>query len=416
RIVDLGKSGGNGRHAIEKLEEDKRLYYVAATRAQFKLYLPFYIYNNNAPWLGPVCTQLSPVVKEVFPKGEADRDVLWLSIDHHVSAAKGRKKPEAAEPRMTVPAGKAFEIFSLRESYAQRRIQLGSFSSLHKKISRSDQAVEEGPSFRAEQERREDDEGFVYKGVDLAFADSAPDELPGGTDVGLMFHDILEHMDYDAVLTVGPSNEGPGRGLMGDPGTREIILRYMEAYRVDARWKATISKIIWNTLTTPVIPIADDFVLAHLKKEERLHEVEFYYPFPVPVTGPDAVADCHIMDGFIRGFVDLIFKKDHKYYMADWKSNYLETGYDLVSMKMSMDQADYHLQYKLYAIGLLRWLKQTMGERFEPEKDFGGVFYFYLRGMGAGKGDGVYHVAPDQLGSLDQLEEEIASIIEMGCR
>jgi exodeoxyribonuclease V beta subunit len=102
--------------------------------------------------------------------------------------------------------------------------------------------------------------------------------------------------------------------------------------------------------------------------------------------------------------------------MADWKSNYLETGYDLVSMKMSMDQADYHLQYKLYAIGLLRWLKQTMGERFEPEKDFGGVFYFYLRGMGAGKGDGVYHVAPDQLGSLDQLEEEIASIIEMGCR
>ena len=51
-----------------------------------------------------------------------------------------------------------------------------------------------------------------------------------------------------------------------------------------------------------------------------------------------------------------------------------------------MDHADYHLQYKLYAVAVLRWLKQTMGDQFDPERDFGGVFYFYLRGMGRSEG------------------------------
>jgi len=114
--------------------------------------------------------------------------------------------------------------------------------------------------------------------------------------------------------------------------------------------------------------------------------------------------------------VDLVFRKDRKFYIADWKSNYLETGYDLEFMGKSMNHADYHLQYKLYTVAVLRWLKQALGDRFDPERDFGGVFYFYLRGMGRGEGNGIYHVPPDELGSLEQLEEEIAMILRMGRR
>jgi len=57
-----------------------------------------------------------------------------------------------------------------------------------------------------------------------------------------------------------------------------------------------------------------------------------------------------------------------------------------------------------------------MGDRFEQERDFGGVFYFYLRGMGMGEGSGIYHIPPDELGTLEQLEEEIAMILRMGRR
>ena len=410
RIVDLSKSGGDGRHESEKMDEDKRLYYVASTRAQFKLYLPFYIHRTNAPWLGPVCTQLSPALLDAFPGGEADRDVLWVKADQS-SASKARTGFEKT-PRQTVtPVGEAFEPLSFKGSYEQRRIKIDSFSSLHQKMSRIDDAGEEDLSFQTEQRGKEDDEGFASLGEGAVSGKKGLDEVPGGIDAGLMFHDILEHMDYGVVLKAITQNRNPHLSMMHDGDTREIILRQMEMYRVDERWKDSVCRILGNTLTAPVVSVADNFILAHLQEADRLHEVEFYYSFPSRVIRPHRIPDCEISSRFIRGFVDLVFRKDGKYYIADWKSNTLETGYGLESMEKSMDHADYHLQYKLYAVAVLRWLKQTMGDQFDPETDFGGVFYFYLRGMGMGEGAGIYHVPPHELGSLEQLEEEIATIL-----
>ena len=410
RIVDLAKSGGDGRHESEKMDEDKRLYYVASTRAKFKLYLPFYIHRTNAPWLGPVCTQLSPALLDAFPGSEADKDVLWVKADQS-GASKARAGFEKT-PRQTVtPVGEAFEPLSFKGSYEQRRIKIDSFSSLHQKMSRIDDAGEEDLSFQTEQRGKEDDEGFASLGAGAVSGEKDLDEVPGGIDAGLMFHDILEHMDYGVVLRAITKTRDPHLSLMHDEDTREIIFGQMEAHRVDERWKDSVCRILGNTLTAPVASVADNFILAHLQEADRLHEVEFYYSFPSRVIGPHRIPDCEISSRFIRGFVDLVFRKDRKFYIADWKSNYLETGYDLESMRKSMDHADYHLQYKLYAVAVLRWLKQTMGNQFDPERDFGGVFYFYLRGMGMGEGAGIYHVPPDELGSLEQLEEEIAMIL-----
>ncbi len=410
RIVDLGKSGDHGRHDMEKMDEDKRLYYVAATRAQFKLYLPFYIYKKNASWLGPVCTQLSPALIEAFPKDGADKDVLWLMADHF-GASREASRSEITPSKGTIPVGEAFAGLSIYEDYQQRRIQLESFSRLHQKMVQADKIPEADISFQAAQKGKEDDEAFATRGMGVEWDEGVDDEIPRGTDVGLMFHDILEHIDYRVVLKARARGKDLGLSIMDHRATREIISRQMAAYRVDARWKEAVCRIIWDTLTTPVDAVGGGFTLAQLKREDRLHEVEFYYPFPASVTGPDRVPDGERPDRFIRGFVDLLFRKDGKYYIADWKSNHLETGYDHESMAKSMDHADYHLQYKLYAIAALRWLKQSMGHRFDPKNDWGGVFYFYLRGMGAGRGDGIYHVAPDQLGSLDQLEEEMALLL-----
>jgi exodeoxyribonuclease V beta subunit len=136
----------------------------------------------------------------------------------------------------------------------------------------------------------------------------------------------------------------------------------------------------------------------------------FYYPFPVPGPVPafdrDDVMEIVFEDGFMRGFVDLIFQWRGKFYIADWKSNTLETGYDRDSMEVSMAQSRYPLQYRLYCIATLRWLKQAMGKRFNPEKHFGGVFYFYLRGMKAGEQTGIYYVPPKELGTLERIERE----------
>ena len=103
----------------------------------------------------------------------------------------------------------------------------------------------------------------------------------------------------------------------------------------------------------------------------------------------------------------MVFRYNEKFYIAEWKSNYIENGYDHDSMALNMQGAGYDLQYKLYAIAVLRWLKQGLGMEFDPAENFGGVFYFYLRGMGAAKGDGIFYVSADKLGNLKEIEKEI---------
>jgi len=114
----------------------------------------------------------------------------------------------------------------------------------------------------------------------------------------------------------------------------------------------------------------------------------------------------------VRGFIDLIFRKEGKYYVADWKSNLLGSGYDPASLETSMTDSGYHLQYKLYAVAALRWLRQALGDRFDPARHWGGICYFYLRGMGGATGEGIYFVPAEKLGSLAQLEAEVGLVLD----
>ena len=56
----------------------------------------------------------------------------------------------------------------------------------------------------------------------------------------------------------------------------------------------------------------------------------------------------YVPSGFVTGFIDLVFRWDNKYYPLDWKSNYLESGYDSVSVERNMRERGYVLQYKIY--------------------------------------------------------------------
>jgi exodeoxyribonuclease V beta subunit len=412
RIIDLGKSEGGGRHELEKADEDKRLYYVAATRAQFKLYLPFYIYKDNPSWLGPVCTLLSPALVEAFSGDRGNRDVLWLTASHSAGDRTARAQPVTVIPEESIPETSGFQDLQIPESYEGRRIRVDSFSSLHQEKARTDEIAGEDISFRPANEEKEVDEDVeVWERGEIP-KEGPPDEIPGGTDVGLMFHGILERMDYRVVLGSGAGAKDAGRRLLEDPGTREIILSQMAAYRVDERWQDAACRILWNTLTATIPPLDHGFSLSRLMPEDRLHEAAFYYSTSGSSGSRGLIAGRRALNRFVRGFIDLIFRKDETYYVADWKSTLLETGYDQASLSKNMADADYHLQYKLYAVAALRWLRQSLGERFDPKRHWGGVFYFYLRGMGGGTGDGIFHITAEKLGSLDQLEEEVGWILD----
>lgn len=405
KSIDLSKQFGQEQHDREKADEDKRLFYVALTRTQFKLYVPFFLFTSKYQWVGPVCRLLSPAIASAFTDGDDHPAIGWLTPDAHKKIVKTNDPSLRAE----IDMDEFPELLPSIKNYQHRKIMLKSFSSLHDKIFHGLDHLPPDIGFQAAQEKdKEDDESFAAFDTDKIHAVSgAEDEIPGGTDIGSMLHDVIEHIDFKAVVKNPDS-------LLQTPETRDVIVKYMEMYRLNERWQPQVCQVIANALTTPIRVAGDEFILGDLNKEDRIHEVEFYYPFALPVDKELKIPGCKIEkgpNGFIRGFVDLVFRHKQKFFIADWKSNRVDAGYDRKALKAYMNYAGYHLQYKLYTIAVLRWLKQSLGNRFDPDKQFGGIFYFYLRGMGCGNGNGVYYVAPGEVGRLEHLEAEIANQI-----
>ena len=76
----------------------------------------------------------------------------------------------------------------------------------------------------------------------------------------------------------------------------------------------------------------------------------------------------------------------------------------VTSDAIQSEMMDHHyiLQYHLYLVGLVRFLRSRIND-FDYKKHFGGVYYLFVRGMGNGKGSGVFYDFPDIL-VLEKLE------------
>ncbi|MDY7574465.1 PD-(D/E)XK nuclease family protein [Actimicrobium sp. CCI2.3] len=134
--------------------------------------------------------------------------------------------------------------------------------------------------------------------------------------------------------------------------------------------------------------------LSRLKQGQWLPELEFHVPAPRlhADTLNALLADAGYevaplafrrMEGYLKGFIDLVFEADGRYYLLDWKSNhlgYLPQDYDHAGIAMAMAEHGYHLQYLLYTLALHRYLGQRV-PGYAYDTHFGGVLYLFLRGI-----------------------------------
>ncbi len=102
----------------------------------------------------------------------------------------------------------------------------------------------------------------------------------------------------------------------------------------------------------------------------------------------------------MTGSMDLVFEAGGRYYLADYKSNWLGEGpdaYRAERLPQVMAREAYDLQYLIYTVALTRYLSQRLPE-YRYERDFGGVFYLFVRGMDPARGPdfGVYRDRPSE--------------------
>ncbi len=89
------------------------------------------------------------------------------------------------------------------------------------------------------------------------------------------------------------------------------------------------------------------------------------------------------VDGFLKGFADLVVKYQNRFFIIDYKSNYLGATYEMYArnrLPAAMASHHYFLQYHIYLLALHRYLAVKLPD-YDYNTHIGGVYYLFIRGM-----------------------------------
>ncbi|AIK18006.1 exodeoxyribonuclease V subunit beta [Glaesserella parasuis] len=228
-------------------------------------------------------------------------------------------------------------------------------------------------------------------------------QFPHSTKVGNLLHKFFEHWDFQQTV---------------DQTQLQALCEQLD---LDEAWLEPLTRWFEQVIQTP---FGDQAVsLAQIFTHKRLNEWQFYLRLsnkealyrlnqllkkysPLAKQLPDLTL--YNLEGFVRGFVDCIAQIDGKFYVIDYKSNflgYLPQDYQAEKLAKTMGQFRYDLQYLLYTLAVHRYLSARLGENYNYEQHFGGVAYLFLRGMNGEPNSGVYFDKPSQelIEEMDRL-------------
>jgi exodeoxyribonuclease V beta subunit len=201
----------------------------------------------------------------------------------------------------------------------------------------------------------------------------------------------------------------------------------LDAGADSVRWASMLHRLLGDVLNQPLpLGTARPLRLSQLGAERRLAELEFHLPAPrldprrlnACLTalgyGPSRL-DFPPLHGFLKGFIDLVFEHDGRYFIADWKSNHLGEApddYSQASLDTAMRAHHYDLQSLIYSVALHRWLALRLPD-YHHEQHFGGAVYLFLRGLRPGwrQADGSpcgLHFHRPGLAALERLSKLLA--------
>ncbi len=226
--------------------------------------------------------------------------------------------------------------------------------------------------------------------------------FPKGRRAGIFFHDIFEHLDFNC-----------------DPEKQALLVKEKLAQHGFANhWFDPVFQMLKNVLSVPLMTAPPNLTLADIAWDQRINEMEFYYPLNrirarqlkeifehfanirIRKDFADSLQEITFSpsEGFIKGYIDLIFQFKNRFYLLDWKSNFLGDAiehYHLRKLRQTMAHEFYFLQYHLYTLALYQYLRRHKPD-FQYNSDFGGVFYIFMRGVDPQFGPefGIYHDIP----------------------
>lgn len=374
--IDLGsdaKAAHEAQALLEKRAEALRVLYVAVTRAKHRCTL---FWGKGNGWYRSALAQL--LHGEDPPKDLQEGELLEQvrSLAEASGGVVGCRRP-VAEPagrlEDAAPRGELTRRAAVRRYDPTQRIS--SFSSL---TGHDEKAPAERPTIDSERPKAP-----LLTG------------LPGGTRTGLLLHSILEHVSFES---------------LGSDDAERAIETELRAYGFRDTLASSVQEDLRIIVDTPLMAHPESPRLADLRPDAQLRELEFTLAVERPRIGQladllarhgapaaapryaERLRELHAqsLQSFLRGYIDLVFEWNGRWYVADYKSNSLP-DYGRDDVTEAVQRHHYVLQGLLYSAAAQRHLRQRLHD-FDAETQWGGALFLFLRGMRGSEapGSGVF--------------------------
>ncbi|MBW8683816.1 exodeoxyribonuclease V subunit beta [Chitinophaga rhizophila] len=354
-------------------QENRRLLYVAITRAVYKCF----IFRNNYHRKSTLLTFID-ALKAAAPSPDIIRFEEGAPV-----------VPEQQAQRNILPLAPLDSNTPVRFVLKEQNWRKMSYTML---------AAKAAHNLRTRPSQQEDPyETFIFY------------TLKRGAKTGNLLHFLFENINFsddsrwEKWITETVRRFVPGQQELYGPMLRQLLEHVLQTdFTVDGR-TFPLSAIIWH---------------------KRIPEFEF--DFPVSAFFPDMLNGLsdegtsvvvrrfhehgnHELEGIMNGKMDLFFEHEGRYYILDWKSNYLggtPEEYTPAAVAVAMNENNYHLQYLIYTLAAKKYLESRL-PAFDYEKQFGGVIYCFVRGMRKGQSTGIFTTKPP-LSKILQLENSLS--------
>ena len=411
-ILDLGSEMQEENRSLaekEILGENLRLLYVALTRARNRCYAVWGRFNEAGSsamaylFHHPQKKDTENIVDVIETSFKNLTDEQMKDALRKLGAKRAINLGEIPEPVTTehLPIIEKKKELSLRpfSGSIDRTWKVSSFSSLVTEkpsfIERHFYSFPELPDYDQEMHS----EIIAEKELGGIFA------FPRGARAGSFMHNLFEHLDFTEK----------------DPAIiNNLVAEKLRQYGFEESWQGSVFDMVLKVLSVPLKPAQKEFTLSAISMKDRISELEFYFPLKLispeklkniflkskkgelSATLPEQIENLHFSPGrgFMKGFIDLVFKFQDSFYLVDWKSNFLGTNiedYCNENLTEVMEEKYYFLQYHLYTIALHQYLNKRI-PGYLYEKHFGGVLYIFLRGIDPDKGPdfGIFQAKPSK--------------------
>ncbi|MBE4192378.1 exodeoxyribonuclease V subunit beta [Vibrio parahaemolyticus] len=400
-VLDITGNDASMKQADkERLAEDLRLIYVALTRAVYACFIGASPLRNGRSIKEPTGVHRSAIGYLIQNGQEGGINDLHQGLtkqQDELDCVVVADPPQQLEEKYVAPQEEIQDLSAKElQNPIDRNWRITSYSGLVKQGSHhvEHDATIEITGFDIDSSEEQDE-------ADLVEPERSIFTFPRGARPGTFLHSLFEEIEFTQPATTEENTQ--------------IILGLMESEQLDEEWLPILQQLIDTVLATPLD--GKSLLLNQKAPSQRLVEMEFLLPIEVlsapalnrviqrhdPLSAKAGDLGFQTVQGMLKGFIDLVFEHQGKYYVLDWKSNHLGddvTSYHGEALKSAMADHRYDLQYQIYALALHRFLHSRLAN-YQYDHHFGGVYYLFLRGMDGQSDHGIFAAKP----TLEFLQE-----------